>query len=108
MRGPFTPSSAIPTVKSLRRARERLNRRRRQVFAVLHAMKRGAALRFYTDAKTGDRWALSTGKSVTAAAKVVIADSRVAAVDLALLAEIPARTWRWVGTDLFTAKPRGD
>jgi len=39
---------------------------------------------------------------------VVIADSRVAAVDFALLAEIPARTWRWVGTDLFTAKPRGD
>ena len=39
------------------------------------------------------RWTLSTGKSVTAdAAKVVIADARVAAVNFALLAT-PAQTW---------------
>jgi len=86
MRRPYTPTPFIPTVESLRRAREQLNRLRREIFSVLRAMKRGAALRFYPGDKC--KWALTT-------------DPRVAAVDFALLAETPAQTWRWVGTDLF-------
>jgi len=106
MRRPYTPSPFIPTVESLRRAREQLNRLRREIFSVLRAMKRGAALRFYPGDKC--KWALTTDQPVTAAAaKVVIADARVAAVDFALLAETPAQTWRWVGTDLFCVKPTG-
>lgn len=96
MRRPYTPSPSIPTIETLRRARARLNRLRREVFAVLRAMKGGAALRFYTDAKTGDLWVLTTGKSVSAAAAVVVNDPRVTAVDFALLPEVPSATWRWI------------
>jgi len=63
-------------------------------------------LRFYPGDKC--KWALTTDQPVAAAAaKVVIADARVAAVDFALLAETPTQTWRWVGTDLFCVKPTG-
>src|SRR6516165_5285154 len=45
MRRPYTPSPFIPTVESLRRAREQLNRLRREIFSVLRAMtRRGVAL----------------------------------------------------------------
>jgi hypothetical protein len=105
MRRPYTPS--IPTVESLRRARERLNRRRRrQVFLVLRALHRGAALHFCPSATAGDLWTLSTGETVAAdAAAGVIKDPRITAVDFALLGEVPAATWRWVGSDLPTTKP---
>ena len=89
----------IPTIQSTRSTRERFNRRR--LFQVLRAMHGGAALHFYDGA-----WALSTGVTVDASiATIVIADPRVVVVDFALLAETPAQTWRWVGTDLFTMKP---
>jgi hypothetical protein len=94
----------IPSPQSIRHNRERLNQLRREVFYVLRAMRRGAALRFYPGDK--GRWELTTGKSVTTdAAKMVIDDPRIAAIDFALLEETPAQTWRWVGTDLFTVKP---
>jgi len=92
-RRPFTPS--IPTVQSIERTRERLNRRRRRLFQVLRAMHRGAALHFHNGT-----WTLSTGMSVDAdVAKLVITNLRIAPVDFALFAEMPAQTWRWVGTD---------
>jgi hypothetical protein len=107
MRRPYTPAPSIPTVEPLRRARERLSRLRREIFSVLRAMKRGAALRLYPGDKS--KWALTTGQPVTAAAaKVVIVHARVAAVDFSLLAEVPAQTWRWVGSDLFTVNQKGD
>ena len=85
----------IATVASLRRARERLNRRRCRRFEVLRAMHRGAALHFHDGA-----WALSTGMSVDAdVAKLVITDLHIAPVDFALFAEMPAQTWRWVSTE---------
>jgi hypothetical protein len=85
----------IPTANLIRSTRERLNRQRRRCFEVLRAMHRGAALHFY-----GGAWTLNTGMSVDAdVAKLVIADPRIAPVDFALFAEMPAQTWRWVGTD---------
>ena len=85
----------VHTANSSRCARERLNRRRRRLFQVLRAMHRGAALHFY-----GGTWTLSTGMSVDAdVAKLVITDLHIAPVDFALFAEMPAQTWRWIGTD---------
>jgi len=94
----------ILTAQSIRHARERLNRRRRRLFQVLRAMHRGAALRFHDGT-----WTLSTGMSVDAdVAKLAITDPRIAPVDFSLFAEMPAQTWRWVGTDLFTVNHKGD
>jgi hypothetical protein len=85
----------IPTAHSIRSARERLNHRRRHLFQVLRAMHHGAALRFHDGT-----WTLSSGMSVDAdVAKLVIADLRIAPVDFALFADMPAQTWRWIGTD---------
>ena len=87
-------TNGIPTTQSLRGTRARLNRRRCRLFQVLRAMHRGAALHFY-----GGTWTLSGGMSVDAAvAKLVITDPRIAPVDFALFAEMPAQSWRWIGT----------
>jgi hypothetical protein len=93
----------ISTASFIRNTRERLNRRRRQFYEVLRAMHRGAALHFY-----GGAWTLSTGMSVdTNVAKLVITNPRIAPVDFALFAEMPAQTWRWIGTDcLSTCQPK--
>ena len=85
----------IPTTQSNHSTRERLNRRRRRLFQILRAMHRGAALHFHDGA-----WTLSTGMPVDAdVAKLVITDLHVIPVDFALFAEMPAQTWRWIGTD---------
>jgi hypothetical protein len=85
----------ISTATSIRKTRERLKRRRRQLYEVLRAMHRGAALHFHADT-----WTLSTGMSVDAdVAKLVTADLHIAPVDFALFAEMPAQTWRWICTD---------
>jgi hypothetical protein len=81
----------IHTADTLCSTREYLNRRRRRLFQVLRAMHRGAALHFHDGT-----WTLSTGMSVDAdVAKLVIIDPRIAPVDFALFAEMPAQTWRW-------------
>ena len=85
----------IATVASLRCTRDRLNRRHRRLFQVLRAMHRGAALHFHDGT-----WTLSTGMSVDAdVAKLVITDLHIVPADFALFAEMPAQTWRWIGTD---------
>jgi hypothetical protein len=82
---------SVPTPQSIRKAQQRLNRLRREAYAVLAAMHRGATLHH-----AASEWWLATGRPVSAeVVNVVKLDRHVVGVGDALFGREFSQTWRW-------------
>jgi hypothetical protein len=97
MRRARWPRSSIHTPRSLARSNRRLDHRLRSAEHVLQAMAAGQSLHLsFSRRDSGWRLHPSGERVATDAAKVIIRNPQVVAVNDGLFPETP-QTWRWVG-----------
>ena len=88
---------SIPTVRSLRAQARRLDRRLRNIEAVMMAMRAGKALHLQYASGT-PIWCLTDGTRVDATvAEIIIINPQTVSVGDSLFEGCRAQTYRWVG-----------